>query len=46
MRKTITALIGAAAVTTIISGAGLAAASARPASPARAGTEHFSLMTT
>jgi hypothetical protein len=46
MRKTIAALIGTAATATMISGAGLAAASTRPASPAVSGTEHFYLMTT
>ncbi len=46
MRKTIAALIGAATAATMITGAGLAAASARPASPSSSGTEHFNLMTT
>jgi len=46
MRKTIAALIGATTTATMITGAGLAAASARPASPAKSGTEHLALMTT
>ena len=46
MRKRIAALVGAAATATLISGAGLATASASPSSPAVSGTEHFYLMTT
>jgi hypothetical protein len=43
MRKTIAVLSAAAGATVLVTGAGLAAASARPAS---SGNEHFSLMTT
>jgi hypothetical protein len=43
MRKTIAALTGAATTALVLSGAGLAAASARPAT---SGTETFHLMTT
>jgi hypothetical protein len=43
MRKTSAAVIGAVAVTMVLAGAGLAGASARPAT---SGTEHFQLMTT
>src|SRR5260370_38275333 len=43
MRRTIITAIGAATAAAMISGAGLAAASARPAA---SGTEHFQLMTT
>jgi hypothetical protein len=46
MRKTIAALIGTATAVTMISGTGLAAASTGAGSPAKSGTEHFSLMTT
>lgn len=48
MRKTFAALIGTATVTTVLSGAGLAAASARPAAAhlASSGTERIYLMTT
>jgi hypothetical protein len=43
MRKTIAVLAATTGATVLVTGAGLAAASARPAS---SGTEHFSLMTT
>jgi hypothetical protein len=46
MRKSIAAIIGAAATVALVGGAGLAAASASSASPAASGTEHFYLMTT
>ncbi|HEY5357762.1 MAG TPA: hypothetical protein VIJ82_08730 [Streptosporangiaceae bacterium] len=46
MRKTIAALIGTATAATMISGAGLAAASTAAGSPAKSGTEHLYLMTT
>jgi hypothetical protein len=46
MRKTIAALASAAAAAMLVSGAGLAAASAHPASPGTSGTERFYLMTT
>ena len=46
MRKTIAVLASGAAATMLVGGAGLASASARPASPAVSGTEHIYLMTT
>jgi hypothetical protein len=46
MRKTIVALVGAATAATLISGAGLATASASPSRPAASGSEQFYLMTT
>lgn len=46
MRRTLAAAIGAVSVAALLSGAGLAAASASPAKPARPAIEHFRGMTT